>query len=313
MSKNFLQYAEDKSIFLVSTETDGEKPRKGERTDTSPLRAARVIDIDRIKPDSNQPRKTFVRETLESLAESIKELDGIVDPITAEYDDQGDFFRIISGERRYRAAKMIGLTKLPCIIKEIDDNKRFLFQLISNLQREDISPLEESDGIKHLIENHDYSQAKIAKLLNKSKSYVSQVLGLDRLSEPARKILQTSELSKEIQIQASRAKDPEIQKDILKKAAEQGETVQQIRLEQKKRRKPDAKTSSDPVEPDNKLEESTSKGVSFREWSWEPDDKEFMITIRFSCEKNGSQRYDLVKGVLEKTLEVIGDGNKMQM
>jgi len=311
MSKSFLQNAENKSIFLVSTETTNEEPRKGERTDTSPLRAARLIDIDRIKPDPNQPRKTFVKETLESLAESIKELDGIIDPITVEYDDQGDFFRIISGERRYRAAKMVGLTKLPCIIKEIDDQKRFLFQLIANLQREDISPLEESAGIKHLVENHGYSQVKIAKLLNKSKSYVSQISGLNRLSESAKKVLQTFEVSKEVQIEASREKNPEIQKDIIKKAAEQGKTIQQIRREQKTRPEPDAKASSDPVEPNNKPEESTSKEGTFREWFWEPNDKEFMITIRFCCEKKDSHGYDLVKEALEKALEVIGDGNKM--
>ena len=118
MSKSFLQHAEDKSLFLVSTETASEEPRKGEITDTSPLRAARLIDIDRIKPDPNQPRKTFIPETLESLAESIKELDGIIDPITVEYDDREDVFRIISGEGRYRAAQIAGLSKLPCIITE---------------------------------------------------------------------------------------------------------------------------------------------------------------------------------------------------
>jgi len=252
---------------------------------------------------------------LESLAESIKELDGIIDPITVEYNDQGDFFRIISGERRYRAAKMIGLMKLPCIIKEIDDRQRFLFQLIANLRREDISPLEESDGIKHLIENHGYSQVKIAKLLNKSKSYVSQILGLNRLSEPARKMLQTSEVSKEVQIEASREKDPEMQKDIIKKAAEQGKTVKQIRSEQKTMSKPDVITSApipSPTESDKKPEKSTSEEITFREWSWEPDDKEFRITIRFNCERNSSQKIHLVKGALEKTMEVIGHHNKMQ-
>jgi len=315
MSKSFLQNAEDKSIFLVPSQTAGEALRKGERTDTSPLRAARLIDIDRIKPDPNQPRKTVVQETLESLAESVKELDGIIDPLTVAYDDQGDFFRIISGERRYRAAKMVGLTKLPCIIKEIDDKKRFLFQFIANLQREDISPLEESAGIKKLVENHGYSQVKITKLLNKSKSYVSQILGLNRLSESARKVLQTSEVSKEIQISASREKDLDIQKDIIKKATQEGKTVRQIRREQKTTSKPDAKTSSSTysAESNKNPEESTLKEVTFHEWSWKPDDKEFMITIRFSCEKNGSQKYHLVKGALEKTLEDIGNGDKMPM
>ena len=143
MSKNFTQNAEDSSIFFIPAEAE-ENDKRGERTDTSPLRAARLIGIDRIKPDPYQPIKTFIPETIESLAESIKELGEIIDPLTVEYDDQEDFFRIISGERRYRAAKTIGLEKLPCIIKEVGDQRRFLMQFIANLQREDIPPLEEA-------------------------------------------------------------------------------------------------------------------------------------------------------------------------
>jgi len=307
MSKSFLQNAENKSIFLVSPETNEKKPRRGERADTSPLRAARLIDIDRIKPDPDQPRKTFVQESLESLAESIKELDGIIDLITVEYDEQGDFFRIISGERRYRAAKVIGLMKLPCIIKEINDNKRFLFQLIANLQREDISPLEESAGIKHLVENHGYSQVKIAKLLNKSKSYVSQILGLDRLSEPARKILQTSELSKEIQIQASRAKDPEKQKEILKKASTEGKTVNQIRREQKESSSNNSKKGYEGLSSDEKLAKTVTKINKFREWTWQPVDGRFVLSIRFHDEQNENKKNELVKTSLEETLKFLTD------
>lgn len=108
MAKNFAQNAEDRSMFLVPAATATDKARKGERADTSPFRAARVIDINRIKPDPEQPRKTFVQESLKSLAESIKELGGIIDPLTVEYMEKDDLFQIISGERRYRAAKMAG-------------------------------------------------------------------------------------------------------------------------------------------------------------------------------------------------------------
>jgi len=225
MHKNYFQNAEERSVFLSPVSTDGEMDKKGERANTSPLREAKFIDIERIKRDPDQPRKTFVKETLESLAESIMELGGIIDPLTAEYDEKQDTFRIISGERRYRAAKMVGLERLPCIVKEVDEKQRLLVQLIANLQRENITPLEESAGIKALIEKYGYSQAQVSKFLNKSKSYISQILGLERLSNTAREIVQTSELSKEVQIQASKEKEPEKQAEILRKASEEGKTV----------------------------------------------------------------------------------------
>ena len=303
MSKNFLQNAEDRSVFLIPTDTNSKRIKKGERADTSPFRAARLIDIDRIKPDPNQPRKTFVQETLESLAESIKELDGIIDPLTVEYDDQDDVFRIISGERRYRAAKMVGLGKLPCVVKEIDDQKRYLIQLVSNLQRENIPPLEEAAGIKYLIENYGYTQTKIANLLNKSKSYVSQILGLERLAEPAREIVQTSELSKEVQIHASKEKDPQKQLEILTKASEENKTVKQIRNEQKgseadKTEEPNKKSKGDGVKQLTFPEINT-----FREWTWEPNDRRFVLTIRFNQEQSENKKADLIQKSLEDALE----------
>ena len=186
MSKTYKLDAEERSIYLSPTEADGKTGRKGERDNTRLMGGARLIDIGRIKPDPNQPRKKFKQEALESLAESIKELGGIIDPLTVEYNEQEDLFRIISGERRYRAATMVGMQILPCIIKDVDDKKRLLIQFIANLQREDITPLEEAAGIRALKERFGYNQARIARLLNKSESYISQLLGLERLTPCAR-------------------------------------------------------------------------------------------------------------------------------
>jgi len=303
MSKNFLQNAEDRSVFLFQAETENDKAKKGDRVDTSPFRAARLIHIDRIKPDPNQPRKTFIPETLESLAESIKELGGIIDPLTVEYDEQGDFFRIISGERRYRAAKMVGLEKLPCVVKEIDDQKRFLIQLITNLQREDIPHLEEAAGIKCLVENHGYTQTKIAKLLNKSRSYVSQILGLERLTEPAREIVQTSELSKEVQIHASKEKDPEKQLELLKKASEENKTVRQIRKEQKESETDKTEEPNERSDWDGAKQLTFSETNTFSEWTWEPRDRRFVLTIRFNQEQSENKKTNLIQKSLEEALK----------
>ena len=305
MSKSFLQNAEDRSIFLASSEADENYAKKGERTDTRPMRSARLIDINRIKPDPEQPRKTFNQSTLESLAESIKELGGIIDPLTVEYDESADAFRIISGERRYRAAKIVELDKLPCIIKEVNDRERYLMQIVANLQREDIPPLEEAAGIKHLVERYGYKQTQIAGLLNKSKSYVCQILGLERLSEQAKEKVQTSELPKEIQIQASREEDPEKQLEILNKASEQGKTVRQIRQEQNEFDQSKVENGSTSQDTEAKSEKPVLKNKKFREWRWKPDDVSFEIRIRFKREISENQKKESVMASLKRASDSI--------
>jgi len=296
MSKNYAKSAEDRSLFLIHTVTDDDDSRKGERADTSPFRSARMIDITRIQPDPKQPRKTFNQETLESLADSIKELGGLIDPLTVEYAEKDDCFRIISGERRYRAAGMVGLEMLPCIIKDVDNEKRYLLQFIANLQREDIIPLEEAAGIKHLAKKYGYTQQKIARLFNKSKSYISQIVGLERLSEDAKTKVQTSELSKEVQIQASREKDPEKQMEIINKASKEGKTIRQIRKEEKGR------------DSTKKLKDPISKSRKFREWNWKPNNGGFDLTIRFHQEQDEDNKLKIVQNAIE---EVLGGLNKM--
>ena len=123
MSKDYKQNAEERSIFLSPVAVDGDWDERGERINKSFLKGAKLIDIDKIKPDPNQPRKTFAKEKLESLAASIRELGEIIDPLTVEYDRKENFFRIVSGERRYRAAQLAGLEEIPCIIKHLDDQR----------------------------------------------------------------------------------------------------------------------------------------------------------------------------------------------
>jgi ParB family chromosome partitioning protein len=269
----------------------------------SPLREAKSINIERIKPDPGQPRKTFVEETIESLAESIKQVDGIIDPLTVEYDDGEDCYRIISGERRYRAAKIAGLERLPCIIKEVDEEKRLLLQLITNLQRENITPLEESAGIKALIEKYGYSQVKVASVLNKSKSYVSQVLGLERLTPDAKEIVQTSELPKEVQIQASREKDPQKQVDVLKKSSEGGKTVRQIRAEGQT----DTSHKSGGAAPVKTPGENPQPAKKFSTWTWKPHNDTFIVTVQFSQEQSDSKKNEVVKHALAEAYKHVRD------
>lgn len=307
MSKNYKQNAEERSVFLRPVIVDGDGDKMGERANSSPLRGAKLINIERIKPDPNQPRKTFTKEKLESLAGSIRELGEIIDPLTVEYVEKEDFFRIISGERRYRAARIVGLERLPCIIKEVDEKRRLLFQLIANLQRENITPLEESVGIRSLIERFSFSQINVAKLMNKSESYISQILGLERLSRPAREILQTSEVSKEVQIRASREKEPSKQQEILKKASEEGKTVRQIRAEGQMAALEEDEKAPIGSGAEAKPCQTSLKSNKFHKWTWMPKDKRFEVTIQFSKEQIESKMNEVVKAALGETYKYVRD------
>ena len=298
MQKDYEQDAEEKAIFLSPIETNGEAGKKGERFSTSSLRSARLIDIERIEPDPNQPRKTFKRETLESLAESIREIGDIIDPLTVEYDETKDLFTIISGERRFRAAKMVGLEKLPCIIRDPDEKRNFLIQLLANIQREDISALEESAGIKSLIERFGYSQVRAAELLNKSKSYISQILGLERLSPPAKQIAQESLFPKEILIHASREKEPEKQTEILRKASQEEKTVRQIRAEGKAVSLNDSEILQDSSMPETESRHDAIENTKFTKWKWEPDGRGFVITIQFDVEQQECKKSEVISEAL---------------
>jgi ParB family chromosome partitioning protein len=196
---------------------------------------------------------------------------------------------------------MVGLEKLPCIIKTDDRQKTLLLQLIANLQREDINPLEESAAISNLVERFGYSQANVARILNKSASYISQILGLEKLAQPAREILQTSEVPKEVQIQASKEKDPERQSEILRKASEQGKTVRQIRLDKKIAA---LKEAENPPEGP-RAEEGTDKVKvkTFRKWRWGPAEGRFTVTIQFSRKQNERDKVQLAIAALEEALK----------
>ena len=202
---------------------------------------------------------------------------------------------------------MVGLKKLPCIVKDMDDKKRLLIQLVANLQREDISALEECAGIRSLIEQFGYSQGHVAKMLNKSKSYISQILGLERLDPSVIERVQTSELPREIQIQASREKDPQKQMEILQKASDEGKTVRQMRAGKKpKQEQEKSDQSSKPTPAGEKTTETESKGPPSRTWEWSPDDGSFFITLRFAKEQVSTDG-QAIKTALKKAYDSIPD------
>ena len=140
----------------------------------------KFIKLTKIEPNTNQARKKFNQESLKELAESIKNY-GVLQPIIVE--DKGDFYKIIAGERRWRASKLAGLEEIPCLIRNEDEQKNKEISLIENIQRENLNPIEKALGYKELIDNYNLRQQDLADKLGISRTYVTntlRILNLDK-------------------------------------------------------------------------------------------------------------------------------------
>lgn len=134
-----------------------------------------VLSISEIVRNPNQPRKTFDEDKLAELADSIRQ-NGLLQPILVRR--KGQKYEIVAGERRYQASKLAGLKEIPAVVREIDDDKVFQLALIENLQRSDLSPIEEAKGYKQLLTSRSLTQEELAKILSKSRSAIANTLRL---------------------------------------------------------------------------------------------------------------------------------------
>ncbi|MEA4997933.1 MAG: ParB/RepB/Spo0J family partition protein [Candidatus Limiplasma sp.] len=152
----------------------------------------RDIPIADIDPNLSQPRKEFEKEALEQLAESIRHA-GILQPILVV--ENGTRYRIVAGERRYRAARLAGLETIPCITRSLTDAQQMEAALIENLQREDLNPIEEAQAIRELMKQCGYTQEEAAKSLGKSRPAVANLLRLLTLPDSVIQLVIGGELS----------------------------------------------------------------------------------------------------------------------
>ena len=141
------------------------------------------IDIDRIQRGKYQPRQVFDQESLQELADSIG-VQGIVQPIVVR--PEGSHFELVAGERRWRAAQLAGLQKIPAVIRELDSKAAAAIGLIENIQREDLNPLEQAQAFLRLIEEFDLTHQQVADSVGRSRAAVSNLLRLLDLAEPVK-------------------------------------------------------------------------------------------------------------------------------
>lgn len=160
--------------------------------ETAGMRPDSTLPIDEMHPNKGQPRKRFKEDELEELADSIRQ-NGVLQPLLVR--KVGSSYEIVAGERRYQAAQKAGLKELPVIIREISDDEVFKLALIENLQRSDLSPLEEANGYRQLIKERGLTQEELAKILSKSRSTITNTLRLLDLPEEVQRLVEEGELT----------------------------------------------------------------------------------------------------------------------
>ena len=204
---------------------------------TGDVNSATRLRLSEIEPNKAQPRKDFDEEALASLADSIKE-HGVIQPLLVRPMDNGSY-QLVAGERRWRAARMAGMSEVPVIIKELSDRETMEIGLIENLQREDLNPIEEALGYQTLMDTYDFTQDEISRRVGRSRPAVANALRLLHLPQEVIALVRKKELSSGHARAILALPDEETMIETAKKAAKGNVSVREIeRLAQGKRERP---------------------------------------------------------------------------
>ena len=164
--------------------------KKNANSSSSP--GVNKVKINNIKPNPNQPRRNFDKKSLEELSLSIKSK-GVITPITLR--KSGEYYEIVAGERRWRAAQLAQIHEIPVIIKSLSDKEIIEIAIIENVQRSELKPLEEAEGYLKLVNDYSYSHEKVSKLVGKSRPYVSNSIRILSLPIEVKKLIKTGFLT----------------------------------------------------------------------------------------------------------------------
>jgi len=211
---------------------------------TNEVQVKKTLRISEIEPNRDQPRKNFSDDAIAALADSIRE-HGMLQPILVRPVSSGGY-QIVAGERRWRAARMLGMDEVPVNIRELSDAETMQIALIENLQRENLNPIEEALGYKELIENYGLTQDKVAKMVGKSRSAVANSVRILSLPQRVLNMLENNELSLGHAKALLGFDNEEMLIAVAQKAADGGLTVRQVERAAQKSNEPeeDSKTVS---------------------------------------------------------------------
>lgn len=213
------------ALFADQTPVTPSKETSDETVQVSTTRDAVIyVNIHHIKPNENQPRKNFDEEKIEDLANSIKE-HGIIQPLVVRKKDND--YEIVAGERRWRAARKAELKEVPCIVREFTDEQNMLIAIIENMQREDLNPIEEAEGLQRMVSHFGLTQEEVSKSVGKSRPYITNSLRLLKLPEDIRQEVLEGSLSTGHARTLITVSDSEIQSSLCKRIIAEGLSVRE--------------------------------------------------------------------------------------
>jgi ParB family chromosome partitioning protein len=183
------------------------------------------IDLDLIEPNNFQPRTSFDEERLEQLAQSIR-ANGIIQPLLVRRMST-DRYQLVAGERRWRAAQRAGLHRVPCVVKEIPEDKMLELALIENIQRQELNAIEEAQAYKRLIETLGLTQEMVAQRVGRDRTFITNYLRLLRLPEDIQRMVEAEQISMGHARALLGVDEPEVQRKLAKEVSEKGLSVRQ--------------------------------------------------------------------------------------
>jgi len=183
------------------------------------------VEVNQITPNPDQPRKYFDEHALEELTQSIKQ-NGVLQPIIIKFGQDGKIY-LVAGERRYRAAKKAGLEKMPAVFTTGNSAE---IALIENLQREDLKPIEEAEALDRMIKEYTYTQEKLALVIGKAKSTVSEILSINRLPDVIKEEVRRAEqYPRRLLVEVAKQKTPEDMLSFFNQIKKDGLKSEQVR------------------------------------------------------------------------------------
>lgn len=261
MKRNALGRGLDSLISKGDIQTDGSS-------------AINEIEIELIQPNPDQPRRTFVEDTLEELAGSIREL-GIVQPLTLR--DNGDgTYRIIAGERRWRAARRAGLSRVPAYVRSASDSELTEMALIENIQREDLNAIEVALAFRKLIDTYKLTQERLSERLGKNRATIANHLRLLKLPAEIQLGLRDGKLDMGHARALLSVDDPKQQLKLYQQILRQGLSVRRVEELARNAADPDATPAKVPGEKNDRYEELANSVSRF-----------FPVPLKISGKKNG--------------------------
>lgn len=254
----------------------------------------KAVSVSEIRPNPYQPRKEFDQSAIDELAQSIQE-HGIIQPLIVRKSIKG--YELIAGERRLRAAKLSGLKQVPVVIKAYTDQQLMEIALIENLQRENLTPLEEAEAYEKLIAHHDYTQEQLAQKIGKSRPHVANMLRLLQLPDKIRKMVSTAALSMGHARALLTVEKDQVQLQLAKDVVEKGlsvrqleEMVKQLNVSRETKKKKPAKSEPVLVEIEERLRSLFGTSVKIKKGT-----KRGKIEIDFYSQEDLQRIIDLLQ------------------